>query len=123
MKILFVEDDEGQLYLWSRVFEKLGYQVATAENGAEALNIFENDHINIIVTDINMPEMDGIELSKCIRRTNSMVPIIMVTGNVEHTYSVGPGDFNDSLVKPASVQKLRQAIETCTRPMYLGYFS
>ncbi|MDD9950399.1 MAG: response regulator [Zetaproteobacteria bacterium] len=123
MKILFVEDDTGQLHVWSKVFEKMGYEVAVAENGADALELFRNQNINIIVTDINMPKMNGMELSKSIRKTNSMVPIIMVTGNEEHTRTANPQEFNASLVKPASVRRLQQEIENCTRPIYLGYFS
>ncbi|HIJ80307.1 MAG TPA: response regulator [Desulfuromonadales bacterium] len=80
-KVLIVDDDVFVLEMLTSILEAGGYSTVTAENGREALDkcIADSD-INLIVSDVNMPEMDGIQLIKEVRRHGLEVPIIMVTG-------------------------------------------
>lgn len=80
-KILVVDDDIFVREMLSSILEGNGYTIITAENGREALEKAVVDaSIDLIVSDVNMPEMDGIQLIKEIRRQGLDVPIIMVTG-------------------------------------------
>lgn len=61
-RILVVEDDENLQLLYRSVLEHAGFSVVTASSGTEALARLENFHVELIITDIMMPEMDGYEL-------------------------------------------------------------
>ena len=80
-KILIVDDDPFVLEMLTTILATNGYETVTAENGQEALNkAMADSAIDLIVSDVNMPEMDGIQLIKELRRLGMDVPIIMVTG-------------------------------------------
>lgn len=80
VKILVVDDDAFVRDMLSTILESDGYGVVTAENGAEAVERYRADNdIDLIVSDVNMPEMDGVQLIKELRRNNHDVPIIIVT--------------------------------------------
>jgi PAS domain S-box-containing protein len=80
-KILIVDDDVFVREMLSSILEASGYTIVTAENGLEALEKCVTDStIDLIVSDVNMPEMDGIQLIKEVRKKGLDVPIIMVTG-------------------------------------------
>ncbi len=80
-KILIVDDDVFVREMLSSILEASGYTIVMAENGLEALEKYIADStIDLIVSDVNMPEMDGIQLIKEVRNQGLEVPIIMVTG-------------------------------------------
>jgi len=80
IKIMVVDDDPFVRELLSTILEGSGYRIVTAENGLDALDKYRNDPtIDLIVSDVNMPEMDGIQLIKTLREQHLDVPIIMVT--------------------------------------------
>ena len=79
--LLIVEDDEDMLNIMSDQFREIGYTVFSAENGQIALKIAENKKIDLIVSDIQMPVMTGVDLLKNIRQKNSDIPIVLlITG-------------------------------------------
>lgn len=80
--ILIVDDEEQIRDMLSRHFRLLGYNVSTANNGKQALEILQEQRIEAVITDIIMPEMDGIELLKKIKEDHSMIRIIVMTGYV-----------------------------------------
>lgn len=80
IKIMVVDDDPFVRELLSTILEGSGYAIVTAENGLDALENYRKDPtIDLIVSDVNMPEMDGIQLIKTLREQHLDVPIIMVT--------------------------------------------
>lgn len=80
---LLVVDDEVEIQqMLSRHFTYLGYSVDTASNGKEALKILENKKFDILISDIMMPEMDGVELLRQVRDQYPMIRPIMITGYV-----------------------------------------
>ena len=81
MKILVVDDDKTTRKLLSLYLKAKGYEVVTAENGLDAMEKLGTENINLVVTDMNMPYMDGIELTKHLRADDSWkdIPILMVT--------------------------------------------
>ena len=83
LKILVVDDDENMLNMLKNFFLINKYECETASNGLEALEIIKNDHIDIVITDMRMPEMDGIELLKVIRKKFEDISAVIMTGFAE----------------------------------------
>lgn len=80
--LLIVDDEKDIREMLSRHFRYLGYQVTVAENGKEALEILSKDKFDIVISDIMMPEMNGVELLKNLRDHYPMIRPIMMTAYV-----------------------------------------
>ncbi|MBN2789008.1 MAG: response regulator [Candidatus Delongbacteria bacterium] len=83
LKILVVDDEENMLNMLKNFFLINDYACQTATNGIEALKVINNDHIDIVITDMKMPEMDGIELLKAIREDHKSISAVIMTGFAE----------------------------------------
>ncbi len=108
LKILVAEDNTHIRKLICKNLELSGYQAIPAEDGDIAYNIFINEHIDLVVTDIMMPKTNGFTLGKEIRDINSEIPIIMVTAldsysDKEKGFSSGADDY---VVKPIDMKEL-----------------
>ena len=79
-RILLVDDDEDVLRGMRRVLQRLGHEVVAAGDGRQALRALEGDPCEMVITDINMPGMDGIELILALRDRWPKVPIIAISG-------------------------------------------
>ena len=120
-RLLIVDDEESIRDMLSRHFRYLGYYVETAGNGADALRVLENEHVDIVITDIRMPEMDGIALLREVRREYPMIHVIMITGfvtqeNVLTCMRLGADSclfkpFDDLTELDAAVQRAVDAID------------
>lgn len=77
--ILAVDDDKNTRRLYRAVLERAGYTVSLAADGAEALEIFSREHIDLIILDIMMPGIDGYELTQMLRGIDENIPILMVS--------------------------------------------
>ncbi len=104
-KILFVDDEEPILEASREYFLIKGYQVFTATNGLEALQVLQSEAIDCCFTDINMPGMDGLELAEQIKKLDNSIPVIIMTGyptldNALATLKDGVADF---LIKPVKL--------------------
>ena len=82
-RILVVEDDENLQLLYRSVLEHAGFSVVTASSGTEALARLENFHVELIITDIMMPEMDGYELLESLRDGKIELPVLMITAKAD----------------------------------------
>ncbi len=101
-KVLLAEDHNDNRRLIARLLASLGLEVLTARNGREAIALFENHQPTLILMDIQMPEMDGIEAFKALRQKGCKAPIIALTANAmshEITQYLSLG-FNGHLSKP-----------------------
>jgi CheY-like chemotaxis protein len=111
LSILLAEDDPAIQMLALRMLKKLGHHVDLANNGSEVLSALEASTYDLILMDIQMPEMDGIEATRIIRKRWQQVPkIIFVTACVSYKdacLSVGGDDF---LAKPVKIEDLHAAI-------------
>lgn len=112
-KVLLVDDEEGIRTVLSLAIADAGYTVMTAENGLEALKILEGNHIPIIVTDIKMPGMDGLELLQKIKKEWPDSEVIMITGHGDMNSAIdslrlGAGDF---ITKPLHENALEISLE------------
>lgn len=79
IKLLLVEDDANLCYIIRGGLEDMigGYEVMTASNGEEGLRIWKEQHPDIIISDIEMPVMDGYEMVRRIRETDGFIPIVL----------------------------------------------
>jgi len=77
--ILVVDDDKHTRLLFRTVLESENYTVFTAENGIKALDVMESEHIDLVVLDIMMPELDGYEFTRLLRESNNTLPVLMVS--------------------------------------------
>ncbi len=112
-KILIVDDEEAITKLMTLVFSREGYEVKTAENGDQALKIIQKENIHVIITDLNMPEMDGIKLCRAIRKTVPMAMIFAMTGyaSLFELAECREAGFDDYFVKPVNIKTLVKTAE------------
>ncbi|MFH0926183.1 MAG: response regulator [bacterium] len=111
-KILIVDDEENAREGLAKILKKTGYITATAENGEEALSILENSRYDLVITDIKMPRMDGMQLLKKMRKIAPDIGVIMVTayGEVEsYLEAMSQGAF-EYLNKPMKIDELKKVI-------------
>lgn len=85
--ILVVDDERTMLSLLKKILSQDGYQVYLATNGREALAVIEKQHVDIIITDVKMPELDGFGLLKIVKNEYPEISVIMMTGYGD-TYTV-----------------------------------
>lgn len=78
-KIMVAEDDYNTRLLYGKILEQNGYLPVLCADGAEALEKMDHEHIDLIVLDVMMPNIDGLEFAKTLRETNCNIPILMVT--------------------------------------------
>lgn len=111
--ILFVDDEESILDVASEFFRRQGYQTLTARNGVEALSILEIKKVDCCFTDINMPEMNGLDLAEKIRMNDNTMPVIVMTGypSLENTIQTIKNGVVDFLIKPVNLKQM----ELCVR--------
>src|SRR5687768_4550658 len=79
-RILLVEDDDRLSTVLQRALTSFGYQVVRARNGNEALKLYNQDSISVVLTDLVMPDKEGIELIGELRRINPQIKIIAMSG-------------------------------------------
>jgi CheY-like chemotaxis protein/HPt (histidine-containing phosphotransfer) domain-containing protein len=118
LRILLVEDHEVNRRVTSLLLEHLGYTVDVAEGGNQALEMLQARNYDIILMDIQMPDLDGIATTRCIRQllpTARQPQIIALTANAMHgdrEYYLQQG-LDDYLAKPLGVDALEAALQRC----------
>ncbi|WP_455234243.1 response regulator [Thiogranum longum] len=116
LKVLIVDDSFTSRRIVRQMLERLGIeQFSEAENGKQAMQMIDQEFFDLIVTDYNMPEMDGEELSQFIRTRSSQqsVPVLMVTSETDQSRLAGMEQSGVSAVfdKPITVETLRDTIQ------------
>ncbi len=108
MKIMLVDDEERFLSTTKKLLEKKGYSVMTASGGEAALNALESHAVHVVILDVKMPGMDGIETLKRIKQRFPLVEVIMLTGHatVESAIDGMKSGAIDYLMKPIGVDEL-----------------
>jgi len=116
MDIIIAEDDPVNQRITQLMLRKLGLHAESADNGLEVLQALERQHYDVVLMDIQMPELDGIEAMKIIRKRWPTGPrIIVITDCDSKTYK-GPcidAGADEFLPKPIMVNELKKAIEHC----------
>ena len=112
-KILVVDDDFNIRYLMSKILKDRGYSVYTAEDGISALRILGIERFNVLITDLKMPNMDGIELFNRVKELYPQMHVIFLTGS-EYINLISRGLKNDTFYyfeKPVDVKRLKCTLE------------
>ncbi len=102
LPFLVVDDEVNVLASLKKVLEKEGYTVITARNGKEAMKMVTENQFSVIITDINMPEMNGFQLLHKIKNYDSQIEVIMITGQgtIEHAVEAIKAGAYDYITKP-----------------------
>ena len=115
--ILVCEDDFAIKTMISTKLKQENYSVHTVQNGQEALNLMEKQQIDLVISDIMMPEMDGYEFVQTLRETKYTLPILMITAksqleSLEEAFKLGVDDY---MVKPLRLEELVLRVKALLR--------
>ena len=115
--ILVVDDDRHTRMLIEAILKQENYTVFTAANGEDALDVMDNEHIDLVVLDIMMPKMDGYEFTKLLRESDNYLPILMVSAkqypaDKHKGFLVGTDDY---ITKPFDDEELVLRIKALLR--------
>ncbi len=110
-KILVVDDEESIHLLYREELEEDGYQVFSAMNGEEAIELSESNPIDLVILDINMPGMDGIEVLRQLKAKNPALPVILSSAYSEYKHDLGSWASDDYIVKSSSLDELKASIK------------
>ncbi len=108
-KILLAEDELLVSRLLQRYLESIGFEVVAAANGREALDLYRSEAPDLLVSDVDMPEMDGLQLLLSIRETDRTLPAILVSGKGDPEAGRGDRDYR-FMSKPLELDELREQI-------------
>lgn len=112
-RVLLIDDDKNFTKIFSGILEREGYETIVAHTGSEALEILEENFFAILIIDIRLPDIDGIELISKINKTDPDMRKIILTGNpsldnVQQALKKGAHDY---LIKPVSLDKIKETIK------------
>ena len=116
-RILVVDDDKNTRLLFEAVLRGAGYTVLAADNGKTALSLMDREHVDLVVLDIMMPEMDGYEFTKALREAQNFLPILMVSAkqlpaDKHKGFLVGTDDY---ITKPIDEEEMLYRIKALLR--------
>ena len=116
-QILVADDDKNTRLLLKAVLQAENYRVFTAENGAQALEVMDKEHIDLVVLDIMMPKMDGYEFTRTLRENDNNLPILMVSAkqlpaDKQKGFLVGTDDY---MTKPIDETEMLLRIKALLR--------
>jgi CheY-like chemotaxis protein len=112
-KILVVDDEDYHRELMQKLLSKLGYEVDAVESAEEAFSLMERNKFPVIITDLIMLEMDGVEFCRRIRETDDKTFVIALTGHTD-LYDIDKlkeAGFDNHLTKPFKIEVITQAIQ------------
>ena len=113
VRVLLVEDDEDNRELMAEVLEGAGYRVLTAASGTAGLRTLAEHSVDVVVTDVGMPGMGGLEVARAAKEIAPGVPVVVVTGYTEREDISGARgrEVDAVLVKPVDPDALIAAVE------------
>src|ERR1700735_1176859 len=120
-RILLVDDEQAILTLLSYPLQQDGYEGVRASDGVEALDRFSESEFDLVVLDVTMPHLDGLEVCRRLRATSS-VPIIMLTAKTEEIDKVVGLELgaDDYITKPFSIREFRSRVKAALRRPSMG---
>lgn len=110
-RILLVDDEQGIQLLYRGEFEDEGYEIDSAWNGEEALQKFRDNPPDLVILDINMPGMNGIEVLRKMKEMNDALPVILCSAYPEFKQDFGTWASEDYIVKSANIDELKAAVK------------
>lgn len=115
--ILVVDDELLIRDLLYDFFNNQGWQIVVAENGEKALELLKNQSFDLVLSDIKMPELDGLRLTARLRETHPDLPVILMTGfpSVESAVEALRAKAEDYVIKPFNINQLFKLIDSKVR--------
>jgi len=115
IKILLIEDEQDIRESYADMLRFIGLESETAANGVEGLKKLEQNHFDIVITDLNMPEMDGMETMRRIKKKNKEIEVIVITGfaTIENAISAMKQGAFDYITKPVSFEHVKIVLNKC----------
>ena len=113
--ILIIDDKDSVRMVYQMAPERAGYRVLTAENGKQGLRLLEHQEVDLILVDIFMPEMDGLELIPLLRKTRPANKIIAISGRSDQSNHLDTAKYlgaHATLKKPLNLQELLHAVSS-----------
>jgi DNA-binding response OmpR family regulator len=116
-RILLVDDDPHFLRVLARILKTEGLQVSSAADAHEAIRIFNDQPVDVVISDMRMPECDGLHFVQQIRATDNEVPVIILTAydDVDTYMEAMDAGANEYLRKPVETEELLQTVRACLR--------
>lgn len=114
--LLIVDDDLDILTLFSEFFESMGYNTVTAEDGMQAVDVLKQVRIDLIITDLDMPNLNGCELISDVSRDYPSIPVIVTSGlnlstNPKYREAILFPQVKDLFPKPINMSNLLRSVE------------
>ncbi|MFV0438968.1 MAG: response regulator [Desulfopila sp.] len=110
-KILLVDDEENIQLLYKEEFTDEGYEIVSALNGEDALEKFKAEPPDLVILDIQMPGMNGIEVLRQMKMIDASMPIILSSAYHEYKQDLGAWASDDYVVKSADIDELKKAVK------------
>jgi DNA-binding NtrC family response regulator len=111
-RILVVDDQESMREMLSDLLDVMGHLPQAVEGGPQALQVLEEGGIDLVITDLNMPVMDGVELMREIKSRVPWMPVVVITGyGTFHTERQVLSHGADGYIpKPCTIQRVRETV-------------
>ncbi len=109
--ILLVDDDESIQLLYQEEFREAGFQVESAFNGNEALAKFKEVAPDLVILDIQMPGLNGIEVLRQIKMIDAKIPVILCSAYHEYKQNLGAWASDEYVVKSSDLSDLKAAVQ------------
>lgn len=109
--ILIVDDEPNIRLLYKDEFTKEGYAVAEAENGLAALQLLEKQDVHLIVLDIQMPVMDGLDFLTNLRKSDHKIPVVLCTAYGQHKQDLVSWAADRYVVKSGDLTELKNSVK------------
>jgi CheY-like chemotaxis protein len=119
-RILVVDDNRSIRNVLSTLLRLMGFEVALAGNGIEALAVFIESFFDLVLTDLEMPVMDGWSLTHCIKEKSPNTPVVLMTGGDRETVwkKVERGPVDSVIFKPFKLNDFQSTVQRVMEPRY-----
>jgi len=116
-RVLIVDDERSVRHSYARWLDEAGFEVAEASGGAEALQRIESEQIDVVLTDVSMPEMDGLALLRRMRARSLNLPVILMLDTQNNRTAIQAAELGalQSLVKPVDSKELEETAAYAVR--------
>jgi anti-anti-sigma factor len=121
-KVLVIDDEQPTLKMFTLLLSAYGYEILAAENGQEGLALFRKESPGLVLTDIKMPVMDGIEVLKAIKKINPQTEVIVITGHGDMDLAIQALnlDATDFINKPLQREALEKALQRASQRLAIA---
>lgn len=110
-KILLVDDEDNIRFVYSEELKEEGYEIISAANGIDALELFKQDRPDLVILDIQMPGLNGIEVLRRMKTLDASVPVILSSAYPEFKQDLGAWASEEYIVKSSDIQQLKDAVQ------------